>query len=74
MKPLKTLAIFATIIGSLAILPEDMPTPAPYEPTGNPSQRVREFIHGDRATLDDADLYAPSVPEPLRKAAQNLID
>lgn len=72
MKLLKTLAIFAAVIGSLAILPEDMPTP--YEPTDNPAQRVREFVRGDRATLDDADLYAPSVSEPLRKAAQQLID
>lgn len=74
MKPLKTLAIFAAVIGSLAILPEDMPTPAPYAPTGNPAQRVREFIQGDRSTLDDADLHSLSVPEPLRKAAQQLID
>lgn len=74
MKLLKTLAIFAAIIGSLAILPEDMPTPAPYVPTGNPTQRVKDFIQGDRSTLDDADLFAPSVPEPLRKAAKNLID
>lgn len=74
MKLLKTLAIFAAIIGSLAILPEDMPIPAPYEPTGNPAQNVREFVRGDRATLDDADLFAPSVSEPLRKAAKNLID
>lgn len=74
MKLLKTLAIFAAIIGSLALLPEDMPTPTPYEPTDNPAQRVREFIRGGRDTLEDADLYAPSVPEPLRKAAKNLID
>lgn len=71
---LKALAILGAIIGSLALLPEDMPTPTPYEPTDNPAQRVREFLQGDRSTLDDADLFAPSVPEPLRKAAQQLID
>lgn len=74
MQTMKTLAILAAIIGSLALLPEDMPTAAPYEPTDNPAQRVREFIRGDRSTLEDADLYAPSVPEPLRTAAKNLID
>ncbi len=74
MKPLKTLAIFAAIIGSLALLPEDIPTAAPYDPTDNPSQRVREYIRGDRDTLDESDLHSPSVPEPLRQAAKNLID
>lgn len=74
MKLLKTLAIFAAIIGSLAILPEDMPTAAPYEPTDNPAQRVREFIHGERSMIDEADLFAPSVPESLRKAAQQMIN
>lgn len=74
MKTIKTLAIFATIICSLALLPEDMPTPTPYEPTQNPSQRVMEFIQGDRSTLENADLFAPSVSEQLRKAAKNFID
>jgi len=74
MKTLKTLALFTAIIGSLALLPEDMPTATPYEPTDNPSQRVREFIRGERSMIDEANLFAPSVSESLRKAAQNLID
>ena len=71
---MKTLFTIAAIAAGLALLPEDMPTPTPYEPTDNPSQRVREFVRGDRAMIDEADLFAPSVPEPLRKTAQNLID
>lgn len=71
---MKTIATIAAIAACLALLPEDMPTPTPYEPTDNPAQRVREFIRGDRSMIDEADLFAPNVPEPLRKAAQNLID
>lgn len=71
---MKTIFTIAAIAAGFALLPDDMPTPTPYEPTDNPSQRVREFIHGDRATLDDADLHAPSVAEPLRSAAKKLID
>ena len=74
MNLLKALALFTAIIGSLALLPEDMPTAAPYEPTDNPSQRVREFIQGDRTTLDESDLNSPSVPESLKNAAKQLID
>lgn len=71
---MKTLCTIIAIAAGLALLPEDMPTPAQYAPTGNPSQRVREFIQGDRSTLDDADLHSLSVSKPLRKAAQQLID
>lgn len=71
---MKTLLTLTAIAIGVSLLPEDMPTPTPYEPTDNPAQRVREFIRGDRSTLEDADLYAPSVPEPLRTAAKNLID
>jgi len=65
-------ALTAALVACLAILPEDTPTPTPYEPTDNPAQRVREYIRGERDTLDESDLYAPSVPEPLRRAALNL--
>jgi len=67
-------ALTAALAACLATTPEDMPTPAPYDPTDNPAQRVRDYIRGDRDTLDESDLYAPSVPEPLRKAAQQIID
>jgi hypothetical protein len=65
------LAFLAGFALCLAILP-DVPTPTPYEPTDNPAQRVREFIRGDRDTIDEADLHAPSVPDSLRRAALNL--
>jgi hypothetical protein len=64
----------AIIAGALLCLPEDLPAPAPYEPTDNPAQRVREFLRGDRAHLEEADLFSPSVPEELRRAALNLAD
>jgi hypothetical protein len=67
------LAITAALAACLAIVP-DMPTPTPYEPTDNPAQRVREFVRGERDTVNEADLYSPNVPEPLRNAAKNLID
>ena len=67
------LTITAALAACLAMTP-DTPTPTPYEPTNDPAQRVREYIQGERTTLDDADLHAPSVPEPLRKAAQQIID
>lgn len=73
MNLLKTTAIIAALIASVALCP-DMPTATPYDPTDNPSQRVREYIRGDRDTLDESDLHSPSVPEPLRKAAKQLID
>jgi hypothetical protein len=66
-------ALTAALAACLAIVP-DMPTPTPYDPTDNPAQRVRDYIRGERTTLDDADLHAPNVPEPLRKAAQKIID
>jgi hypothetical protein len=72
---MKTFFQFLTFLAGftlcLAILP-DVPTPVPYEPTGDPSQRVSEFIRGERSTIDDADLHSPNVPESLRKAALNL--
>jgi hypothetical protein len=71
---MKTLLTLTAIAIGFSLLPEDMPTASPYEPTDNPSQRVREFIRGDRSMIDEADLFAPSVPESLRTAAQNLID
>ena len=67
-------ALVAILAAALAMTPDDMPTPTPYEPTDNPAQRVREFIRGDRDTLDESDLHSPAVPEPLRNAAKNLID
>jgi hypothetical protein len=66
-------AITAALAACIAMTP-DMPTPAPYEPPDNSAQRVREFVRGERNNVDEADLCAPSVPEPLRAAAQNLID
>jgi hypothetical protein len=71
---MKTLALLATIISCVILLPEDIPTPTPYESPGNATQRVQEFIRGDRDTLDESDLYSPTVPEPLRNAAKNLIN
>jgi len=71
---MKTLALLATIISCVILLPEDIPTPTPYEPTGNATQRVQEFIRGERDTLDESDLHSPTVPAPLRHAAQQLID
>jgi hypothetical protein len=68
------LTITAALAACLAILPDDIPTPTPYEPTADPAQRVRDYIRGERDTLDESDLNAPSVPEPLRKAAQQIID
>jgi len=70
---MKTLATIAALASAIAMIP-DMPTPTPYEPTDNPAQRVREFVRGERSTVEEADLYAPSVPEPLRNAAQQIID
>lgn len=65
------LAFLAGFALCLAILP-DVPTPTPYEPTDNPAQRVREFIRGERDTINEADLHATSVPDSLRRAALNL--
>ena len=65
------LALVSGFALCLAILP-DVPTPTPYEPTDNPAQRVREFIRGERDTVNEADLHAPSVPYSLRRAALNL--
>jgi len=68
------LTITAALAACLAILPEDTPTPTPYEPSSDPAQRVREYIRGERDTLDESDLHSPTVPEPLRNAAQQIID
>lgn len=74
MKTLATIAALAAALAACLAMTPDMPTPTPYEPTDNPAQRVREYIRGDRDTLNEADLHAPSIPEPLRKAAQQIID
>jgi len=68
---LQFLALVSGFALCLAILP-DVPTPTPYEPTDNPAQRVREFVRGDRDTVEEADLHSPTVPESLRKAALEL--
>jgi hypothetical protein len=62
----------ATMAGLEYILPtkaDEAKALTPYEPTDNPAQRVQEFIRGERAHLDEMDLYAPSVSEALRTAA-----
>ena len=62
----------ATMAGLDHILPtkaDEAKALTPYEPTDNPAQRVREFIRGERSHIDEADLYAPSVSEELRRAA-----
>jgi hypothetical protein len=62
----------ATMAGLEYILPtkaEEAQALTPYEPTDNPAQRVREYIRGERAHVDEADLYAPDVSEALRNAA-----
>jgi hypothetical protein len=75
MKTLAHLLTAAAALAGLALcLPEDMPAPVPYEPTSNPAQRVREFIRGDRNTLDESDLHSPNTPPELRRAALNLAD
>lgn len=71
---LATVATLAGLAGLSLCLPPDAPAPVPYEPTSNPAERVREFIRGDRSHLEEADLYSPSVPEELRRAAQLLAD
>jgi len=68
---LQFLAIVSGFSLCLVILP-DAPTPIPYEPTGDTAQRVREFIRGERTTVNEADLYSPNVQESLRRAALNL--
>jgi hypothetical protein len=69
---MKTLATIAALAACLAMTPEDTPTPTPYEPTDNPAQRVREFIQGERDTVEESDIYSPTVPESLRKTALEL--
>jgi len=71
---MKTLLPFVGIIACVMLLPDDTPTPTPYEPTGNATQRVQEFIRGERDTLEESDLHSPTVPAPLRHAAKQLID
>jgi hypothetical protein len=70
---LKTLAGIAAFFGMLALCP-DMPIAAPYEPTHDAAARVLEFIHGERDTLEEADLFSESVPPSLRKAALQLLN
>lgn len=70
---MKNVLSIVAIIASLALLlSDDFPAPIPYEPTDNPSQRVLEFIQGERDTVEESDLYAPTVPESLRKTALKL--
>jgi hypothetical protein len=70
---MKNLLSILAVIASLALLlSDDFPAPTPYEPTDNPAQRVHEFIRGERDSIDEADLHAPSVPNSLRRAALNL--
>lgn len=70
----KTITTTATIAAALAVLHllEDTPAPVPYDPPTDSAARVRAFVHGDAATVDEADLYAPSVSPALRRAALNL--
>jgi hypothetical protein len=69
------LATTAFIAGiSIIIAIGDMPIPAPYEPTDNPAQRVREFVNGERQTIEDADLHSPNVPTHLRNAALEMLN
>jgi hypothetical protein len=70
---LKTIAGIAAFFGMLALCP-DMPTPAPYEPTHDAAARVREFVRGERDTLEEADLYSESVSPELRRAAQLILN
>jgi len=67
-----TFSILAIIASIAILLTDDFPAPIPYEPTGDPAQRVREFIRGEHATVNEADLHSPTVPESLRRAALNL--
>jgi hypothetical protein len=65
-------ALTAALAACLAMTPDDMPTPAPYEPTDNPAQRVREYIRWEQDTLDESDLHSPNVPDSLHRAALDL--
>jgi hypothetical protein len=66
-----TTAVVLALFGVLHLM-EDTPAPMPYEPTSDSAARVRAFVHGDMSTVDEADLYAPSVTPQLRQAALNL--
>lgn len=66
-----TTAVVLALFGALHLM-EDTPAPVPYEPTSDSAARVRAFVHGDMSTVDEADLYAPSVSPELRRAALNL--
>jgi len=55
---LQFLAIVSGFSLCLVILP-DAPTPIPYEPTGDTAQRVREFIRGERTTVNEAHTNRP---------------
>jgi hypothetical protein len=67
-----TLSILAIIASLALLLSDDFPAPIPYEPTDNPAQRVQEFIQGERDTVEESDIYAPTVTESLRKAALEI--
>lgn len=67
-----TTAVVLALFGLSLHLMEDTPAPVPYEPTSDSAARVRAFVHGDMDTVDEADLYAPSVSPELRRAALNL--
>lgn len=71
MKTVTTTAVVLALFGALNLM-EDTPAPVPYEPTSDSAARVRAFVHGDMSTVDEADLYAPSVSPQLRQAALNL--
>lgn len=71
---MKLLSAILALVGLVIIGLNEPPMPIPYEPTGNPAGRVQEFIRGDRDTIDESDLFSPSVSPSLRKAAQLLID
>lgn len=70
-----TLYTAAAIAAALVFLHslEDTPAPVPYEPpTADAAARVRAFVHGDAATVDESDLNSPTVSPALRRAAINL--
>jgi len=63
----------ATMAGLDHILPtkaDEAQALTPYEP-GNAADKVREYIRGERAHVNEADLYSPDVSEELRRAALN---
>ena len=71
---MKTTLYTAAAIAAALVLHslEDTPPPVPYDPPTDAAARVRAFVHGEAAHVDEADLNSPTVPEPLRRAALNL--